>query len=411
MSQNGEAATTSSATRPSQPSFNSTDLSEEQRQTVNKCTEIVQDFRSGAISKPKASFLLQRVIPHDDSNEQDFLSVYETYFDMLDNFERYQRSNTERIDNVHQRLTGTGSPHAEADGANSQPGPADSPAPFKRQHTPSSDDEDDGYTKRTRLDFNALPWNVPEDSRFVSSSNLTPALQETNSLLENFSRDVKRARSSFLKCNRPIPQFPQSEWLNLLGGNAVDLDHVFSNIYTVSHNTNDVIELGKSIELLHGSSTPAKTVKTHGDWVIAWDCYVEATLFVFKHRGPELQSYGKHIQRYFASLPSQYHSRVINYDRAARIRAAQRRDVELSNFSEFTDLQIQWISNPSTSNSTQPAEPGAGKGKKGRRSAACRRWNENRCPNSAATCNYLHVCVKCSSPDHVASKCDSPGKK
>jgi len=84
----------------------------------------------------------------------------------------------------------------------------------------------------------------------------------------------------------------------------------------VSHNSNEIVELGKHIELLHGLSTPAKTVKTHGNWVIAWDCLVDATLFVFKDRRQELQTYGKHIQCYFASLPLQFHTRIINYDRA-----------------------------------------------------------------------------------------------
>ena len=159
---------------------------------------------------------------------------------------------------------------------------------------------------------------------------------------------------------------------------------------------------------------PAKTVGTHGDWVISWDCLVDATLFVFKHRRQELQIYGKHIQRFFASLPSQFHSRVINYDRAVRIRASQRRDVELSNFPEFADLQIQWISNPSTLTSSQSADSKVSdskdkKGSRNRRSAACRRWNESRCPNVAASCNYLHVCSKCANPNHVANNCNSVG--
>jgi hypothetical protein len=63
------------------------------------------------------------------------------------------------------------------------------------------------YTKRTRLDFDALPWNEFEDSSFDSSSSLSPSLQKTHALLENFSRDVKRARSSLLNCYKPIPQF------------------------------------------------------------------------------------------------------------------------------------------------------------------------------------------------------------
>jgi hypothetical protein len=415
MSQNGESSS-NSATRPTASSGGQSELSEEQRLTVDKCTNIVQEFRTGSISKPKASWLLQQAIPHDGTNEDQFLSVYEPYFAMLDNFERYQSGNVDRIDDVRQQLAGQSA--GEQSTNDNQRTSLDPVGTTKRPLSPSSDSGEDEYTKRTRLDFDSLPWNESEGPDLGPTTSLSPALQKTHSLLENFSRDAKKARSSLLNCNKSIPQFPPTEWLNLLSGNAVDLDHVFTNIYTVSHSTGEVVELGKDLELLHGSSAPAKTVKTHGDWVIAWDCLVDATLFVFKHRKAELQSYGKHIQRYFASLPAQMHGRVINYDRAARIRAAQRRDIELSNFSEFADLQIQWINNPSStapgpsSESKEPKEP-AGKGRKGRRSAACRRWNESRCPNAAASCNYLHVCSKCSNPNHVASNCDSssPGKK
>jgi hypothetical protein len=180
---------------------------------------------------------------------------------------------------------------------------------------------------KTCLDFDALPWNEIESSNIELLMNLSPlaSLQKTHFLLNNFSRDIKKAQSSLLNCNKSIPHFPQAEWLNLLSGNSIDLDHVFSNICTISHNTT------------------VKTVKTHEDWVIAWNCTVDATLF--KHRKQELQTYRKHIQCYFASLSPLFHSRVISYDKAVRIKAAQRRDIELSYFSEFADLQLQWISN------------------------------------------------------------------
>jgi hypothetical protein len=413
MSQNGETSS-NGATRPTQSSDNSSELSEGQKRTVEKCTSIVQEFRTGSISKHKASWLLQKAIPQDNITEEQFLSDYESYFDMLDNFERYQNGNVNRLDNVHRQLTEF--PTNEQNIANVQRASTGPVEASKRPHSPESDTGEDEYTKRTRLDYDTLPWNEPEDSFFNSSSTLSPELQKTHALLENFSRDAKRARTSLLNCNKSIPQFPPAEWLNLLSGNAVDLDHVFSNIYTISHSTSEIIELGKNLELLHGSSAPAKSVKTHGDWVIAWDSLVDATLFVFRHKRPELQAYGKHIQRYFASLPTQMHGRIINYDRATRIRAAQRRDIELSNFSEFADLQIQWINNPSAAtggssfDSKEPKES-SGKNKRSRRSVACRRWNENRCPNTATNCNYLHICSKCSNSSHVASNCDSSGKK
>ena len=61
---------------------------------------------------------------------------------------------------------------------------------------------------------------------------LSISLQKINSLLKNLSQNIKRAQTLLLNCNKSIPQFPQSEWLNVLGSNAVNFDHVFSNLYT-----------------------------------------------------------------------------------------------------------------------------------------------------------------------------------
>jgi hypothetical protein len=83
MSQNEES---SSATRPTfSPAF-LPEISEAQKQMVNKCTSIIQEFHSGNIFKPKATILLQQSIPCDESDENTFMSTYESYFNMLDNF-------------------------------------------------------------------------------------------------------------------------------------------------------------------------------------------------------------------------------------------------------------------------------------------------------------------------------------
>ena len=105
MFHNGENS--SSETRPASSPAITPELSESQKQTVDKCTNIVQEFRTGRISKSKASLQLQRAIPHGDHDEDSFTSTYESYFDMLENFERYQNGSIERVDNVHQRLAGS----------------------------------------------------------------------------------------------------------------------------------------------------------------------------------------------------------------------------------------------------------------------------------------------------------------
>jgi hypothetical protein len=73
------------------PAFSS-EISEVQKCTVDKCTNIVQEFHSGNISKSKATILLQQTIPYDDTNAESFISTYESYFGMLNNFEQYQNT-------------------------------------------------------------------------------------------------------------------------------------------------------------------------------------------------------------------------------------------------------------------------------------------------------------------------------
>jgi hypothetical protein len=301
---------------------------------VSKCVEVVQQFRAGKISKPKASILLFQAIPQGQLEESAFVTTYGAYMGMLDNFEHYRDSAAQ---SGRQRVSALIDLDHATGGAPEQEAPVVSAA--KQARSPRSDSDDGGeYKKHTCLDYEALPWNEPDDPEAQRLTELSPSLQKTQSLLKNFSKDVKWARANLLNCGRSYPQFPQSEWLNLLAGNSVDLDHIFSNIYSITQEDQESVSIRKNLELLHGSSVPAKTVKTHGDWVIAWEALVDTTQFVFKHRRLELQLYGRHIQRYFASIPPQFHSHIINYDRAVRIRVAQRRDLELTDFAEFSDL-------------------------------------------------------------------------
>lgn len=409
MSEHGETPA-SSITRPSQDSGG---VQEEtyglQNEVVSKCVEVVQQFRAGKFSKPKASILLFQAIPQGQLEESAFVTAYGAYMGMLDNFEHYRDSAAQ---SGRQRVSALIDLDHATGGAPEQEAPVVSSA--KRARSPGSDSDDGGeYKKRTCLDYEALPWNEPDDPEAQRSTELSPSLQKTQSLLENFSKDVKRARANLLNCGRSYPQFPQSEWLNLLAGNSVDLDHIFSNIYSITQEDRESVSIGKNLELLHGSSVPAKTVKTHGDWVIAWEALVDATQFVFKHRRLELQLYGRHIQRYFASIPPQFHSRVINYDRAVRIRVAQRRDLELTDFAEFSDLRIQWINVPSTTTaaSVRSSDFRLQQASGRRFRDACRRWNDRKCPNTAASCNYAHVCISCRSSAHVGKDCTTVSKK
>ena len=54
---------------------------------MDKCLDIIQQFRGDKITKSKATILLQQAIPHESLKEASFISTYGSYLEMLDNFE------------------------------------------------------------------------------------------------------------------------------------------------------------------------------------------------------------------------------------------------------------------------------------------------------------------------------------
>jgi hypothetical protein len=92
MSEHGETPV-SSITRPLQDSGG---VQEEtyglQNEVVSKCVEVVQQFRAGKISKPKASILLFQAIPQGQLEESAFITAYGAYMGMLNNFKHYRDS-------------------------------------------------------------------------------------------------------------------------------------------------------------------------------------------------------------------------------------------------------------------------------------------------------------------------------
>lgn len=98
----------------------------------------------------------------------------------------------------------------------------------KRVRSESADSED-GVAKR-KIDPNTFAWVIWDG---IDPPPLSLLLLQTQATLENFSRDHKFAKTSLLNpaC---LPQFPDSEWLNLIAGRAVDLDHVLAGQHSIT---------------------------------------------------------------------------------------------------------------------------------------------------------------------------------
>jgi hypothetical protein len=156
-------------------------------------------------------------------------------------------------------------------------------------------------------------------------------------LLQCYATDPKKAKRSLT--NSPIcPEFPESEWTNVLAGRAVNLDHVLSGYYSISNNDERTEHVGE-VEIKFGTISPTKVVSTAGDWSIAWNRTSRATTVAFPHRAGELGDYSEYIIGLFGATDILFHDRVIAYDRALRRRVGSRRDLELTDIHKFGDLK------------------------------------------------------------------------
>ena len=189
------------------------------------------------------------------------------------------------------------------------------------------DEEDRPSAKRKKslVDESRFPWREASD-RF--RRELSPRLQETFTLLEDWSRDpeyvIRKIRFS-PKC----PEFPEEQWSNIVQGLPVDLDRILdSGIYN----------LGTG-----GCVGQYKAVETLSDWFVAFNKTIDAVSFAMPQRREEYLAWKNYIMEWFAATERGYHSRVIDFDKAARRRVANQKHLRLTDTAEFNDLRVVFL--------------------------------------------------------------------
>jgi hypothetical protein len=242
---------------------------------------------------------------------------------------------------------------------------------------------------------------------------LSENLAKTLKLLDVYTVDPKAAKRSLV--NQPdCPEFPDSEWNNVITGKAVSLDAVLTGQLST---TNDDLKTERfgDIKVTFGAVEPTKTVKSGGDWSIAWNRTVRAVTFAFPHRHSELTSYGEFIINLFAVTHPTVHNRVIAFDKAVRRRAGSVRNLELSAFEKYADLKIAHMDSIGVAVSAGASSSTGDKGKGDKHSKGwkkdepCNKWNEGRCDKKEEECRRKHVCNNCSKPGHKGKECRKPG--
>ncbi|TDL27793.1 hypothetical protein BD410DRAFT_703684, partial [Rickenella mellea] len=249
------------------------------------------------------------------------------------------------------------------------------------------------------VDQNSFPWVVADALRAVD-----PRLKETRELLRAYGSNPKQTLQS-IHGSFSRPEFPESEWLNLIKGRAVDLDTVYSAFNTDHIDTRQTSQYGL-VEISFRGGPPTKTIRDYGSWSMAYDALAEATRFCFPGRREELGKYRDWIMRQFGAINPSFHGAVIGLDKAIRNRVAQCNDCLLTDDSRFTDLVMSYC-NPAGLNYKGYSEPrgSTNPAKTTKSGEICRRYNEGKCPSDARTCRYRHACGVCKLSGHPEDKC------
>ncbi|KAJ6538988.1 hypothetical protein B0H19DRAFT_911726, partial [Mycena capillaripes] len=123
--------------------------------------------------------------------------------------------------------------------------------------------------------------------------------------------DPKRSLRSLL--SRTRVEFPESQWLRLLTGKAIDLD------------------------------APSRVIVTQADWTLAWMQTVQAGLTVLPHLAAQYREWGVYILGKFAAVHESQHQRVINFEKAGRLLVSRRADVALDQTFHFSALETMHL--------------------------------------------------------------------
>jgi hypothetical protein len=377
------------------------------QQLTSELDGIVEDFRNAQITKVEALRKLTYAL-NDAERLRNISYSNNTLDPYIEQVEEHERSIRDAA------VRGKRRRQENADGRRETREDDNSPNDDGREsEAPNSDEDGDEERvgKRPKLDTSKFPW---KSVGFINSAILSKTHLQVIEDLRNFSQDIPAARQDLL--NTPgCPPFPLSEWSNILKGRSVNLDTVFSEIFSVNVDEQEVVTISEGISLKVGKVKQSTKVNTHGDWTIAWGAFTDAMLFIFPYRRSELNVYQSHITGFFASQHTSVHNRVLNYDRAVRGFIGQQRSVLFDEVHKFVHLRYAHIDNTGAAvvreaTSGPNTTPRGLRGRTRKTAEICRNYNAGRCQWSKDKCKYAHLCSNCNSSDHTRDKCPNKDK-
>jgi hypothetical protein len=352
------------------------------------CIKAVEDYRGENISKWEAvsqiSAALRSATVSTDNEQRS--SAGSTYLAMLDEHDRsLVDAGTRGSRRIEQRTDENDEPEGYSDEE-----VGSKHTRLSRSGSPSS--------KRHKFTEGLYAWKIQEE---ISPTTLSPNLERTRRMVQNYTADLKHAYWS-LQSAGSLPPFPKSEWKHVLSGTAVNLDAVFSGLFSTLADDKTTTSVG-DFDLSVSGSKPSKIVQTHGDWTIAWTSTSAAILCAFPHRAFELQQYSEYILQFFGALPYS-HTKVINLDKAIRRYTGEVKHIELSEVGRFRHLEARYLQEDGAGNRSNIRKEKEGSKPNRRSNEVCRQWNNGICNRKVSECRYRHLCAICRG-NHPSTEC------
>src|SRR5882762_1106592 len=169
-----------------------------------------------------------------------------TYIAMLD-----QRDNIQRLAAIRGERSGANYEQPEDERAQA----LSSASKRHRSESPSTRTS----TKRRSPDETLFAWLVNDEA---DTTVLTASQELTHKLVENHVLDLKASKRMVLASKR-VPEFPDSEWNNVLAGKVVNLD-VFSPACTPRSQTTGPSKTSEILNFISAPQNPPKLLKRMG---------------------------------------------------------------------------------------------------------------------------------------------------
>ncbi|KIJ24419.1 hypothetical protein M422DRAFT_274810 [Sphaerobolus stellatus SS14] len=214
---------------------------------------------------------------------------------------------------------------------------------------------------------------------------------------------------------RIAPPFPDGLWHDVIVGNFVDLDKIHAQRDSLEGESEYIQTIGGMefrVRDCGSIGKPSKTIKSHSDWIIAFQSAKAAILFVYPGRKEEFEAYETFMAGQFAAVRPEEHHRVIALDKAIRKQASRVNNytlLTLPNFQALCTQQLNPIGRGSDYTAGSNYINSAGKRRRDddHTKPICRRFNRDNC---IGPCRFRHICSLCKDK-HQAKNCPSSRKR